>query len=542
MPKRRMKSEAGKASKRNRDSNEGGLRLKIEDQPPSFPFHESYFPLKVLLVNGPTGEVVKTADSSAHLPIEISLLSEDLTPIVSSRKDSNTVLEVKGGGSLAIGQDGELFVEIRILELSSFHGNKKFCLKVSAKEGFDSSNGDVQPTHSDTMKVVNQRLVIENSLDDTWYKDQGGRDNCIELDVKVEAPDHKPLLEDVPLAVKLLYDDESDVRDPENKLLHVHPDSMLTLSKQTLRTKLKLRIEDVSKNHQSKSFVFLVQPRKIGHRSDIAHVLSQKILVKSKQNKSKKKQSNGRIGQPSSTKGSSHVPIPKGLVQSTSADQIRGFMPNASKSGAVRLPASALSSDVSYDSVINGKRKLSPAVQTAAWCDAVKDALFELQQISVQCLQTQQKLWQLLGDYSPISAHLKDMVQREEDQTTNVSLSTSTQNFLNGIIPDVPGGRGAGNLPQPSSSISLIMNGLGSTSGLTRGISDELFSRTNSVVDNKQDIFQSTAKNVSHTSTPLVREHSLYDPQGLSSGDQPRQRPRVGGIHGLVKEFQHRNV
>eukprot|EP00511_Aplanochytrium_stocchinoi_P000710 CAMPEP_0204828638 /NCGR_PEP_ID=MMETSP1346-20131115/6506_1 /ASSEMBLY_ACC=CAM_ASM_000771 /TAXON_ID=215587 /ORGANISM="Aplanochytrium stocchinoi, Strain GSBS06" /LENGTH=575 /DNA_ID=CAMNT_0051957867 /DNA_START=91 /DNA_END=1818 /DNA_ORIENTATION=+ len=541
--------------------NQGAWHLQIEKQPPDFPFHETFFPMQILLVDS-SGKLVKSRDSSTCLPLEIDLLSsDDKTPIASSRNNNQNVVEISSFHNgqenshndnfiPAIGQDGRLDINVKILELSSFHGGRKFCLRIAPKRDVPLKV-PVLPAYSEDMKVVSHRLVISDNTPETWYKDQGGRENCIEVIVKIEGPEHKPLTEDIPLSVKLLYDDQTNVRDPQDKILMVHPDSVLTISKTTKETSLKLRIEDVSKNHQSKGFVFLIEPQKVAHKTDISRVLSSKILVKSKVNRSKKKQPAINGNKPAATAKS--TPIKKGLLESANTEQIRGFLPNASQSGAVRLPPSALPSNITFDNVSKaGTSTYGPAVRTAAWCDAVKDALFELQAISVQRLVVENRLWKLLGQYGKVLPDLKHGLEKEKigvaagssSASGNIlGVTASTQRFLNSINSDMMNNinSSGSNLPHPSSTISMMMSNMTNSAGLMRGISDEIIQRVHSLAPpESKDPFQHAAASVSNSSNVMTREHSLFDPQNVVADTTRRTGPNKKSkmMEGLLKEYE----
>ena len=145
-----------------------------------------------------------------------------------------------------ISKSGSIRLIVRINELSMRYDNKKLVLCAST----ENVNGlYVQSAISLPMLCVKYRyvkrfytlqnimscfyslcsLVIENAtLPDIWYKDEGGRDKCIELTICLRDHDNKIIVErKVPLKVVLLYADGNVVLKQE--ILKISPDSKLHL-------------------------------------------------------------------------------------------------------------------------------------------------------------------------------------------------------------------------------------------------------------------------------------------------------------------------
>ncbi|KAG6603028.1 uncharacterized protein IUM83_06881 [Phytophthora cinnamomi] len=104
------------------------------------------------------------------------------------------------------------------------------------------------------MTVIQHRLLIQEKLPELWYKDEGGRDN-----------EHPVLKQDI---------------------LKMSPDCQRTIDS-TGKAVLKLRIEDVSKNHQGQAFRLKVEADTAQSplNFDVAYDLSSSISVRSKRNK-----------------------------------------------------------------------------------------------------------------------------------------------------------------------------------------------------------------------------------------------------------------
>ena len=108
------------------------------------------------------------------------------------------------------------------------------------------------------MTVIKQRLKFATDPDKLWFKDEGGRDKCIELSVNLVDHAGRPVQgRDVPLKVTLLY--ESGIAVVDQGILKAATDCTKAVG-QSGSAVLRLRIEDVSKNHQNQAFVIKVEP------------------------------------------------------------------------------------------------------------------------------------------------------------------------------------------------------------------------------------------------------------------------------------------
>jgi len=121
-----------------------------------------------------------------------------------------------------------------------------------------------------------------------WFKDEGGRDKCIEVVVDLMDADGRRVRgQEVPLKVSLLYEDMHVVT--KQDILKLSSDTRQYIDDTGVAT-LRLRIEDVSKNHQSKGFVIKVAPdtQHSPLNDDISPDISTSINVRSKRNRRNK--------------------------------------------------------------------------------------------------------------------------------------------------------------------------------------------------------------------------------------------------------------
>lgn len=146
-------------------------------------------------------------------------------------------------------------------------------------------------TRGITMVNYKIRVTVEEDWEYIWFKDEGGRDKSIEVFVAIYDKDGQIKTgEHIPLETILCYKvDEGD--DPPSKvmnqeILRILGSSKIILDKDTGRTRVRYRIEDVSKNHQAQDFLLQIGPERgtKGYK-DIAPAYTPAVNVRSKRNK-----------------------------------------------------------------------------------------------------------------------------------------------------------------------------------------------------------------------------------------------------------------
>ncbi|KAF0682784.1 Aste57867_25083 [Aphanomyces stellatus] len=252
------------------NKNHERLRLKIQPQPPKFPFSRHPFEITVYLVG--ESDHLKTG---VVMPLQVDLLVGD-KPVASDKP----LVQIDPSTTPVINGDGMCRLLLSIEETSMTHGNKKFQFLLTPLGDFD-----VAPVMSTDMTCIRHRLIIQEDLPDLWYKDEGGRDKCMNLPVHLvdasnQTVGHRP----VPLRVTLLYENEHAVL--KQDILKLSPDSQRVIDSNG-QALLKLRIEDVSKNHQGQAFRLKVEPDTAQSPLffDVAPDWSTPISVRSKRNK-----------------------------------------------------------------------------------------------------------------------------------------------------------------------------------------------------------------------------------------------------------------
>lgn len=261
-----------------------GYCLIIHRQP-SHVFSEETFEIEFGLAIADTESKPRTSDDSNSPPSAV-----DITAFL----ESHALEGVSNDPALPAGTTLEVVQEPRIsprrqtgkLVARIFHNSgterNAFVIRLEA-------NGGVQGMRSSVIHIVRAKLNIitpSDWPDPVWYKDEGGRDKCMEVTVTISDEKSQRLHEAVPLRIELFYEAK-----PSGKPLAVLNQDILRLLgssrilelDSTGQTKLRFRVEDVSKNHQGQNFVVKIQPK--AEILDIAPAWTPAVAIRSKRNK-----------------------------------------------------------------------------------------------------------------------------------------------------------------------------------------------------------------------------------------------------------------
>jgi hypothetical protein len=123
-----------------------------------------------------------------------------------------------------------------------------------------------------------------------WYKDEGGKDHGFDLNVMlVDDEGGVPVLQQqpVPFVLNLLYSNGDVILNKPNLLGILPENSQCIIDRNSGRSWKKIRINDISKNHQRQSFIVRVSPdiTKNPYLFDIAGDDTVPIEVRSKRTK-----------------------------------------------------------------------------------------------------------------------------------------------------------------------------------------------------------------------------------------------------------------
>ena len=280
-------------------SSDAPLRLVIVegDSPiPRYPFVDNWFPVRLYIEKG--GQMTRIAAvGDEDVNVSVSLMYEGSQTGPSF--DDAISLEDERGGPAVLNPNGITSLRMKIKTLSLHHENKAFIANIHV-----ASKYNVQSVSTPPMTIVSYRLLLSftNLPDDgdhrCWYKDEGGTSNKIDLSVVLQGPAVPPTpahttttratataafaeKDDavkgrrIPLKVSLLYASGQPVlsKDMLSVSTATNPVAIadvvttsadgaahIEISEMTGRVTLRLRINDVSKNHQRQAFKMLVAP------------------------------------------------------------------------------------------------------------------------------------------------------------------------------------------------------------------------------------------------------------------------------------------
>lgn len=157
-------------------------------------------------------------------------------------------------------------------------------IKVSVMLGGRES--DCMHASSSSLILCRGSLSLLNNVPEKWFKDEGGKSNCIPLEVVLNCKDKARFhnIESIPLHATLLYENGEVV--PIEDILHPKENMALpTLGKSLIQFK----VAHCSQSHQGKRFKIQLAPdlRAQPELSDIQPVITNAFRVKSKRRKVK---------------------------------------------------------------------------------------------------------------------------------------------------------------------------------------------------------------------------------------------------------------
>ena len=208
--------------------------------------------------------------------LEVELLHDDGTSA------SATVLHLESK-NLHIGKPfPHLQLSYRFKETSLLHSNRKFRLQVRPKGNYPG----LQPVMSEPISVIKYKLEINNLLPEEFFKDQGGRDKRMQLQVQVTDARGKPvrLSKCMPLVINLCYEDSRGPVPNQREILKIMSKSTPKIGTNG-KAQILFRIEEVSSRHRRKKFILCIAPdvERCPLNGDVLEVYSSGVTVRSKQ-------------------------------------------------------------------------------------------------------------------------------------------------------------------------------------------------------------------------------------------------------------------
>jgi len=419
--------------------------LTLREVPPK-PFSNIPFDIHIHLIDDNTGKLICGED----IPLEINLLlfNEDGASI---KLNEYLVIDVPHP---VLPRSGSVIFKATITTTSMAHGNNKFVLEI-----VPINHPYIRAIKSDPMTVITYELVISKQPPTLWYKDQGGRDNFMEMSVKLV--DHRNVnvtARRVPLKMSLFY--ENGIMVPKQDILKVEGELIILERKGD--TTIRFRIEEVSRSHQRQKFFVRISPdTHLNPRNhDINSVESTPIEVMSKPKGGmaglERKEALAAATALLSTSSTSSIPISMSMPIppdfQTSIDQIpvdKKLLSNILSSTSTTtfplpsLPSSSLStSSLSTTSCLSSKKRPREVNVKSEYEDnlqsimighpkLIEDLLKSNQTILSEYLRYSEQMTSLIGKLQRTTDQLQSQLFELKGKQFSSSSSSSSRNNFN---------------------------------------------------------------------------------------------------------------
>eukprot|EP00611_Tribonema_gayanum_P026934 TRINITY_DN6528_c0_g1_i1.p1 TRINITY_DN6528_c0_g1~~TRINITY_DN6528_c0_g1_i1.p1 ORF type:complete len:371 (-),score=137.85 TRINITY_DN6528_c0_g1_i1:680-1792(-) len=319
--------------------NQERLKLILTQPMPSYSFTETTFSVYIALVD----QYDQPQVLHGGTVITLQLLHAD------SKKPVNpAMLVIDSKQPLTLNSKGGCEVKLRVAEDNKLGGAmgglRKFAIKAVAPH-----RDDVDPLITEPVTIVRYRLQVRDNparpVPKEWFKDEGGRENCVEMQVHLLDKDgHEVTTRRVKLRLVLLYDNLGRVQNQE--ILKLSPDSKMAIDDEG-KAMLRLRIEEVSKNHQKQAFRIKVEPDTDDNPTavDVSSDVSPPIAVYSKRIKNFNSEQLGMLGLPAYDAGKylvgfyKEVEVQGGETRMVliTTDRVHGLQPHEQQSATTVL-------------------------------------------------------------------------------------------------------------------------------------------------------------------------------------------------------------
>lgn len=251
-------------------STNSNLFFKISSVP-QFPFIHTPFDVTISLLD----DKGKVPSDVQDLHFSLSLV-EDL-PIPQSGSDFSHLLNLQKDIDHTFDAKGCCRLSLSFCVLSAAYDCRKFILLAQQGSIFGTST---------PMMSVRYRLESPTSISPIiWFKDRGGKKNCVEVPVRLRSPEGVNVTRvNCPIKVELIYADGESV--PDQSLLEIinRESRSLMISSQSGECLLRIRIKEVSMRHKGKLFALKISPDilKAPSTKEISSTVSRFIEVRSK--------------------------------------------------------------------------------------------------------------------------------------------------------------------------------------------------------------------------------------------------------------------
>mmetsp|Transcript_7122 Transcript_7122/g.10637 ORF Transcript_7122/g.10637 Transcript_7122/m.10637 type:complete len:775 (+) Transcript_7122:1393-3717(+) len=266
-----------------------GLVMNVTSQPPPYAFADEWFPVELTVDTQNMESKVDLGNGDKEIRLGAHLYLHDGSP----RSDAWNVAELAIdpgtqellSSDLAMPKSNHL-IRFKINPLPRGESHAFFCIKIFAVDFESNIIESIQPVVTSPIHLVSAKIIIESDdWEPIWYKDEGGRDKCMQVLASLCNKDNNLVLNrKVPLKMTLLYDNEYNQEVMKQSNLKVFGPPKQYIDPTSGQATIRFRIEDVSKNHQGQSFKVLVaaENNKLG---DIAPAYTPVVAIRSKRNK-----------------------------------------------------------------------------------------------------------------------------------------------------------------------------------------------------------------------------------------------------------------
>ena len=228
------------------------------------------FSITIHLIN----EYQQIIPHDPHHRIHLQLYPEN--DIVHECVKGTMHVEDESGGCL---MNGVYKCRVTIHYIPENNNTQRFLLRVSA------SDANTIPCYSPIIHCFKYRLMFEYLDDDlkVWYKDENKRERHIEYQVSLlNAANQVVRNKHLYLEANLCYENGDLV--PLANILSIHTECRLSID-ESGTTRLKIRINDVSKNHQRQKFCLVLACVRGPESELVAPCVSRPVEVKSKRSR-----------------------------------------------------------------------------------------------------------------------------------------------------------------------------------------------------------------------------------------------------------------
>jgi hypothetical protein len=162
-------------------------------------------------------------------------------------------------------------------------------IKVSLKFWLESNFIHDSFVFTDVIHLVNFKFLVDlEEWEDTWYKGEEGKDNCMIANIHLQKADGTLATGiKVPFNLTIRYADSAIPVENQN-ILNAIGSSKQLINPGTGKSVIKFRVEDLSENHQGRDFQIGIAVDDTVQIFDIAPAYSSRFTVYSKKRKQQK--------------------------------------------------------------------------------------------------------------------------------------------------------------------------------------------------------------------------------------------------------------